>query len=70
MSWIVWSAWTAVFALFETWALINKRDGDTLSENTRRLFRIRTSKTGRAIFTVGWVGFSGWFLLHILTETM
>ncbi|WNZ14964.1 hypothetical protein [Streptomyces sp. 11x1] len=70
MSWIVWILWTCLFALFETWALINRRKGDTLSENTRKLFRIRTSKTGRAAFTVGWLGFSGWFLLHILTETM
>ncbi|MFI9052541.1 hypothetical protein [Streptomyces sp. NPDC053427] len=70
MSAIVWAVWTALFGLFETWALINKKDGDTLSENTRKLFRTRTSKAGRAIFAVGWMGFSGWFLLHILTETM
>ncbi|MDF2712890.1 MAG: hypothetical protein K0R62_8542, partial [Nonomuraea muscovyensis] len=43
---------------------------DTLSENVRTLFRIRTSKLGRAAFTVGWSGFSVWFLVHILTETM
>nr|WP_237500963.1 hypothetical protein [Streptomyces sp. SID8381] len=59
-----------MFVLFETSALINRKKGDTLSENTRRLFRTRTSKSGRAIFTVGWLGFAGWFLLHILTETM
>ncbi|MFI5859359.1 hypothetical protein [Streptomyces parvulus] len=70
MSWIIWALWTALFALFETWALINKKEGDTLSENTRALFHTRTSKAGRAVFTVGWLGFSGWFLLHILTETM
>ncbi|WP_329317342.1 hypothetical protein OG723_44095 (plasmid) [Streptomyces sp. NBC_01278] len=70
MSWIIWTLWTLLFALFETAALVNRRKGDTLSENTRRLFRVRTSKAGRAIFTVGWLGFAGWFLLHILTETM
>lgn len=70
MSWMIWSAWTAAFALYETWALINRKDDDTLSENVRRLFRTRTSKLGRAAFTVGWSGFSIWFLLHILTETM
>ncbi|MFE1289642.1 hypothetical protein [Streptomyces sp. NPDC058751] len=70
MSWIVWVLWTSLFALFETWALVNKLEGDTLSENTRKLFRIRTSKAGRAVFTVGWLGFAAWFLLHILTETM
>ena len=70
MSWLVWSVWTAAFALYEAWALINRKDGDTLSENVRRLFRVRTSKVGRALFTIGWTGFSGWFLLHILNETM
>ena len=66
----IWIAWTAVFAVAEGIALANKRDGDTLSENTRRLFRTRTSKAGRAVFAVGWFGFSGWFALHILTESM
>ncbi|MER5831231.1 hypothetical protein ABT116_10425 [Streptomyces sp. NPDC002130] len=70
MRWIVWALWTSLFALFETWELINRKEGNTLSENTRRLFRIRPSKAGRAAFTVGWLGFSEWFLLHILTETM
>lgn len=66
----IWIAWTAVFAFAEGIALANKRDGDTLSENTRRLFRTRTRKAGRAVFAVGWFGFSGWFALHILTESM
>jgi hypothetical protein len=69
-SWLIWSAWTSAFALYETWALINRKDEDTLSENVRRLFHVRTSKLGRAAFTLAWTGFSGWFLLHILTETM
>ncbi|MGW1275503.1 hypothetical protein ACWD4V_00905 [Streptomyces tsukubensis] len=66
----IWIIWSCVFAVFETIALLDKRDGDTLSENVRRLFRTRTSKAGRALFTVGWCGFSGWFAVHILTETM
>lgn len=66
----IWVAWSLTFAIAEAIALANKRDEDTLSENVRRLFRTRTSKVGRAIFAVGWFGFSGWFLLHILTETM
>ncbi|MET7573397.1 hypothetical protein ABZT04_33605 [Streptomyces sp. NPDC005492] len=66
----IWIAWTAAFALAEGIALANKRDEDTLSENVRRLFRTRTSRVGRAIFTATWFGFSGWFALHILTETM
>ncbi|MFB8026004.1 MULTISPECIES: hypothetical protein [unclassified Streptomyces] len=70
MSWIVWTLWVLFFSVYEAATLANRKKGDTLSENTRRLFRIHTSKAGRAIFTVGWLGFSGWFLLHILTETM
>jgi hypothetical protein len=66
----IWIAWSLVFAAAEGIALANKRDADTLSENVRRLFRTRTSKAGRAIFAVGWFGFSGWFAIHILTETM
>jgi hypothetical protein len=66
----IWIGWSLVFAVAEGIALANKRDEDTLSENFRRLFRTRTSKVGRAIFAVGWFGFSGWFALHILTETM
>ncbi|MFD7505395.1 hypothetical protein [Streptomyces sp. NPDC059850] len=66
----IWSAWTAIFAVAEGIALANKREGDTLSENFRSLFCTRTSKVGRAVFAVGWFGFSGWFAIHILTETM
>ncbi len=66
----VWIVWTAIFAVAETIALANRRENDTLSETTRRLFRTRTSKVGRAVFAIGWSGFSVWYLLHILTETM
>ncbi|MEU2585325.1 hypothetical protein ABZ612_20655 [Streptomyces avermitilis] len=65
----IWIAWTTAFAIAEAIALANKRDEDTLSENVRRLFRTRTSRVGRAVFAIGWFGFSGWFALHILTET-
>lgn len=66
----IWITWSCLFAVCETIALVNRREGDTLSENFRRLFRTRTSKVGRALFAVGWSGFSAWFLIHILTETM
>ncbi|MYW67155.1 hypothetical protein GTY65_24250 [Streptomyces sp. SID8379] len=66
----IWIVWSCLFGAFETIALVNRREGDTLSENFRRLFHTRTSKAGRAVFAVGWSGFSAWFLIHILTETM
>ncbi|WP_404949169.1 hypothetical protein HFP70_35895 [Streptomyces sp. ARC14] len=70
MSWLIWTLWVVFFAVYEGTTLANKKKGDTLSENFRRLFRTKHSKAGRAVFTVGWLGFAGWFLLHILTETM
>ncbi|MCG8971760.1 hypothetical protein [Streptomyces sp. CL12-4] len=66
----IWIVWTLAFAIAEGIALANRRENDTLSENFRRLFHTRTSKAGRAVFAVGWLGFSGWFAIHILTETM
>lgn len=66
----IWITWTVMFVAFETIALANRREGDTLSENIRALFRTSTSRVGRALFAVGWIGFSGWFAIHILTETM
>ncbi|MEU9355009.1 hypothetical protein AB0D65_29440 [Streptomyces griseoloalbus] len=67
---LLWGAWALFFVIYETVALANKKDDDTLSENTRKLFRIRSSKAGRAVFTVILGGGAAWFLLHILTETM
>ncbi|MFE3644852.1 hypothetical protein ACFXOM_28400 [Streptomyces sp. NPDC059169] len=70
LSAILWGAWAVFFAVYESIALFTKNDDDTLSENTRKLFRIRSSKVGRAAFTVILGGGAAWFLLHILTETM
>jgi len=63
---LAWVAWGAAFAVTETLALVNKRSNDTLSENTRLLFRTSSTRAGRIAFGVGWVGFSAWFLGHIL----
>lgn len=51
---------------YEAYALADRRDGDTLSETTRRAFRTRTSKTGRWIFGIGWTAFAVWYWGHIL----
>ncbi|MFD3314753.1 hypothetical protein [Streptomyces sp. NPDC058656] len=67
---VLWGGWALFFVVYESIALLNRKDGDTLSENTRGLFRIRKSKAGRAVFTVAIAGGAVWFLLHILTETM
>lgn len=62
----IWAAIIAAGAVYETHALRNGRDGDTLSEVTRTVFRVRTTKAGRWAFGIAWLGFSGWFLGHTL----
>ncbi|WP_031096404.1 MULTISPECIES: hypothetical protein [unclassified Streptomyces] len=62
----VWGGLILAGAAFETYALRNARQGDTLSESTRRWFCVHT-KAGAVVFAVGWVGFSAWYAHHILT---
>ncbi|MFJ5121841.1 hypothetical protein [Kitasatospora sp. NPDC088548] len=66
---LVWGILLSTCAAYETWGLLNRAEGDTLSERTRAWFQVQ-DKPGRALFTVGWTGFAAWFLLHILTQTM
>lgn len=63
---IIWAGIILAGASFEAYTLRNAREGDTLSEVTRSVFRTRTSRAGRAVFLVAWLGFSGWYLGHIL----
>lgn len=65
----MWGGWVLTFAAFETYGIVSKRQGDTLSERFRAWFRVHT-KPGRAVFTGVWSGFAVWFLLHILTGSM
>ena len=62
---LVWAVWLLLFAIFETAALVSRKAGDTLSEQTRAWFDVHT-RTGRIVFGVGWVVFSMWFFWHIL----
>lgn len=62
---LAWGAIIGLGFLYETYTLVSKKSGDTLSERIRTWFRTRT-KTGRAVFTLSWVSFSAWFLVHIL----
>lgn len=64
----VWLGLILAGAAFETYALVNGRKGDTLSETTRSVFRVRTSRTGRRVFAGLWLAFSGWYLVHILHD--
>ena len=59
----LWIGWGLLFAVVETVAIVNKRKGDTLSENLRALFHTST-KTGRYV----WIAFGGllfaWLMVH------
>lgn len=62
---IAWAAWLAALITIEGLALASKRSVDTLSAVTRTAFATHT-RIGRAAFGVAWVGFSVWYLGHIL----
>lgn len=61
----IWGGLLLAGAAVEAWALYTLRSGDTLSETTRRLFRVNT-RTGRWVFGVAWCGFATWFLFHVI----
>ena len=67
MNWYTatWAALTAAFAGTEIAAIANNDWSGTFSVNVRRLFRTHT-KFGRRFFLTTWLGFSVWFLGHIL----
>lgn len=62
---LVWGGLLVAGAAFEAYALKNARPGDTLSEATRRWFKVNTP-VGRWVFGVAWCGFATWFGIHIL----
>ena len=61
----LWICWGALFALLEGNAVLNKTEGNTLSERTRAWFRTKTP-AGRFGFTALLVTFVAWFIPHIL----
>lgn len=62
---LAWGGLLAVGAAFELWALVNHRQGDTLSERTRIWWRTHT-RPGRALFLAAWSVFAVWFAFHIV----
>lgn len=62
---VVWGGLLLAGAGFEVYALRTARQGDTLSESTRRWFRVHT-RAGKVGFAVAWTGFGVWYLDHIL----
>ncbi|MFY1688165.1 hypothetical protein [Plantactinospora sp. WMMB782] len=69
--WKIWLFLAAVsFAVLEGISLVQRKPGDTLSENTRRW--IRTDKgwksAGPIAFMAALVAFVVWFIPHIVWE--
>ena len=62
---VLWLAWIAVGLGYEVWAIRNKTSGDTLSENLRVWFRVR-SNLGRIVFVVVTGCIFAWLIPHIL----
>lgn len=65
-SWTVaWIAWIAAFAVIEGFALVNKKPGDTLSENVWRWFAVKGGSrpiwhwTGRLILLIAGIWLTG-----------
>lgn len=73
MNWgAVWAVWAAAalgsFALFETWALVTRKEGSTLSENLRLWLGIRPVRACRLVTSVALLGFLLWFGWHIVFQ--
>lgn len=71
--WVLWwCAWGLAFLLAEGAALLNKRDGDTLSDQFWRAFRVHDSRptplvvAGRVILGL----FGVWLTIHMVFGTM
>lgn len=60
----LWLAWLAAFAVIEGLALHNDMPGDTLSEHTRKWFRVDTH-IGRTVWLVASGVFAAWYITHI-----
>lgn len=62
---LVWGGLLLAGGAYEAYALFTKKPGDTLSETTRKAFRVDTAR-GKIAFGAVWVSFSAWYLVHIL----
>lgn len=60
-----WGGLLLAGGAYEAYTLITKRPGDTLSETTRRGFRVHTLR-GKVAFGAVWTSFSVWYFGHIL----
>ena len=63
---LFWGLWLLAFIIWEVITLFNKKKGDTLSENVRRLFAIKGFQYHefKKIRRVGLLTLLSWMLVH------
>ncbi|GII81227.1 hypothetical protein Sru01_62090 [Sphaerisporangium rufum] len=67
--WLWWAGLTVgSFAVLETWALLSKQAGDTLSERLREWLGIYPVKHWRLAASALFIGFLAWFGWHIVFQ--
>lgn len=66
-SWL-WIAWVAMFGIIETWAIVTKTNGGTLSEHLRRWCGVYPLRGWRVIGASLIVGFCIWLPLHLIVQ--
>lgn len=64
---VVWGGLLAVGVTYEAYGLLGDVEGDTLSEVTRALFHT-SHPVGKGVFLAGYLGFSAWFVPHIVCK--
>ena len=60
----LWVFWIAMFLAIEVPAIVNKTEGDTLSEHTRRWFATRTKPMAWRIRRLVLLFFLVWLVVH------
>lgn len=68
IGWGWWIAWGLVFAILETIAILNKTDGDTLSEYTRKWLGVFPKKQWSIVGATALLGFLVWFGWHVVFQ--
>ncbi|WP_214409090.1 hypothetical protein [Sphaerisporangium fuscum] len=68
----VWLVWLGLavgsFAVLETWALVTRQKGGTLSERLREWLGIYPVKHWRIVTSAALIGFLIWFGWHIVFQ--
>lgn len=69
MTWYTWAwiAWLVYFCVVEGIAIVDKKDGDTLSEYVWAWFSIKGKGKHWRWRRIALLGFMAWLLVHFLT---